>query len=691
MALLATGFWAVSGSALAQTHADSTAATTDSLRIPHLTSAGTLRAARARADSLRLSRADSLAAARALAAAAAAVQAPVGWVGERKLGSASIEDALRQRRPVLLEELPVFGSAQGPLRAPDGGGTIRILVPGGRDERTTDETLVGSTGLGWGVPSLATALDDPRADAVDPIDLDALSFPSQRVSYRLPGETLLRPVPIGPGPEADASTLRSRAPRTTLFYGKGKGDVVATGVRIQTIAWGRRLYASYARQQADGVDPIENTLSDRYAVRADLIRLMDHRLEADALLFKRSIRDSMSGDPSDRGGAEWERSHAALTATHDGERWSDAVRFRASKDKATSRVSFGANSSIGGSRERWKFPTLSVEASTAFRPDSTWTWVFDAAAASREISYRTDSLPQFRPRRGDLRGHLGLRVGHPTGAGAGFDAAYDARETQPGFLDGRISGWSAPRAIRGRLDLESTHERPSWVDLLQPPTTLTFTSPIDFTTSFLVRAGDPSLRPRRLTGAVGAASLVTGALRVELTGSLRRVTDDFGWDLSADSSLGGYTLRSEARLRGDGWLSCASGGWEFRKGPLHTRGVAWVRGGPDSLSPRAGAPPRVALEATADVRFVLFQGDLPIRLGVESHARGPRRGLVDEAGQVLWDGTAGADLGPAGVFLRIRNAFDHRVGSALLDPYASEWSPLPGRAFSFGVVWNLVD
>src|SRR5258705_7578964 len=100
---------------------------------------------------------------------------------------------------------------------------------------------------------------------------------------------------------------------------------------------------------------------------------------------------------------------------------------------------------------------------------------------------------------------------------------------------------------------------------------------------------------------------------------------------------------------------------------------------------------RRALDASLELRFVLFQGDLPLRFGVESHARGPRRGLIREAGQITWDGTLSADFGSAGAYLRVQDLFDRRPGSAIWDPAHPEGAPMPRRLIQAGVGWNLLD
>jgi len=612
----------------------------------------------------------------------------IDLIEERKAGAASLENVLPMRWAVFLSPLPLFGPAQGSLALPDGGGPVRVDGWIRDGERATDESLIGSTSLGWGAPWLAFALDDPRTDGTDLLDLDSIQTPAEPGGFRGPGELLADPAPRGPSyPAAPGDSTRSGVSRTTILYRKGSGDSQLTGARFQTGVFRRRLYASYTRNQADGWAPLDRSVSSRYALRLELGRWAAHRFALEGLIYERSIQDSSGGT------SEWDRRHLALRAAHEGERWSDAWRFRLGSTKETWALSQDvALSPEAGARERWEFPTASAEGSVSYRTDSATTWITSFQAASRKIVYRTGASPAFEPRRGEARAVLGGRRALGGASGVGFDAAYDTRERQPSFWDGRVSLWSSAGGARGRLDLESAHDRPSWVDLLTPATLHTFESPTTFVLTQLSRSGDPALRPRRLSGALGIVGLTPlRGLDLELSGSYRRVTDDFGWNVSADTSGGMAQVTSAAGERGSGWLSHGAVGWEFKRGAIRARGVGWIRGGPDSLAPQAGSPPRRALDSALDLRIVLFQGDLPLRFGVESHARGPRQGLIREAGQVTWDGTLSADFGSAGVYFRVEDVFDRRAGSAIWDPTLPSGAPMPGRTFQAGVSWNLLD
>jgi len=612
----------------------------------------------------------------------------------RKLGAASLEEAVLLHRAAVISVLPISGPMEGSLALPDGGGPIRLSTPWMDPQRATDEHLIGSIAYGWGAPWMAFALDDPRGEEVEALDLDSLRFPLERTSFLGPGEALTRLVPRGPAFPAPGDTTGHGVSRTTLLYQRGHGNAQLEGIRLQTTAFRRRLYASYTRNEADGWAPLLSAKTSRYALRAELGRIASHRFELEGVLHDRTIEDSVSaGDAFETPGKnEWERRHVALSASRAGERFSDSWRFGIGKEKETWLLSTDLNRSPdAGTRERWEFPTLAAEGTITWRPTSRVAWITSLRAASRKLLHQMNVPPTLESRRGEARAHAGVRLALGPEAGAGLDAAYDARETEAAFWDARGSLWAGASRLRGRLDLESAHERPTWVDLLTPASLHDFFGP-DGIQSRLIRSGDPTLKPRRLTGPLGSAVFTPfEGLDLELSGSARRVTDDFGWNVSADTSGGFYDVSSIAGPRGSGWVSHAALGWELRRGPVRLRGVGWIRGGPDSLSPQSGSPPRRAIEAAAAWRLVLFKGDLPLRFEVQSHARGPRRGLIREPGRVTWDGSVSADFGSAGAFLRVRDVFDRRPGSAIWDPARPSGAPTPGRALQFGVSWNLLD
>src|SRR4029077_9230536 len=102
-------------------------------------------------------------------------------------------------------------------------------------------------------------------------------------------------------------------------------------------------------------------------------------------------------------------------------------------------------------------------------------------------------------------------------------------------------------------------------------------------------------------------------------------------------------------------------------------------------------PPRRALDASLESRVTLFQGDLPLRFQWRAHALGPRRGLISEPSTVLWDGALNVDLDQAGLFFEFDNVFDRATQSGVYEIESGRGAPAPGRAFHFGIVWNLLD
>jgi hypothetical protein len=240
------------------------------------------------------------------------------------------------------------------------------------------------------------------------------------------------------------------------------------------------------------------------------------------------------------------------------------------------------------------------------------------------------------------------------------------------------------------LDLESAMERPTWIDLWTPFRVDTLET--DTSSIFFARGGNPSLKARRETGATGFAALdLGGGLRVAAAGAAHHVTHDFGWTEEVAPAAGPIAVTDRALPRGDGWISFASLTLTMSAGPVGARAVGWVRGGSDRLTPRAGSPPSRALDAEAGVRRRLFGGDLLARLSAAAHVLGPRRGLVREPAQAVWDAAMELDFGAAGGVLGFNNVFDRRVGSGVFDVETGLAEPLPGRTFHFGIVWNLLD
>ena len=637
--------------------------------------------AQAPPDSVAQARRDSFALVQPGGAAPDTSRARIDLVRERTQGAASLEEILRLRRATFLQSLPIYGPPQGTLLLADGGGPIHPASHRQESDGSTDRTAMGSTTLSWGVPDLAAALDDSRGTGLEVLDLDALDFPLERSAFQGPEEALTTPASLGPAYDTrNAPKNANQEARSTLFYRNGDGGDLATGARFLLPAWGRSFYGSYTRLQGGGLDPLRDSESIHYTLQADLPRFLSRDFTLGWRQLKREITDWSGGR------AEWERRQLSLRASRQGATMSEFWAVRLSDSKRT-------QIAPDASRERWSLPEALLTGTTEWRHSASLTWIASGEVLSQRVSYRIGALPEFDPRREAARIHIGVR--HPTGArsGVGADAAYDARETEPSLWDARVSVWCETTKFEGRLDVESAHERPTWIDRLTPPRTLfqSFDDPSLAYVQFL-RSGDASLGARTLQGSVASATYAPGrGFSLEPSASLHRVTNDFGWDLSREVRGDTLFIEDLARVRGSGWVSHASLGWNLRWRALLGRGVGWIRGGPDALSPRGSSPPRRALDAGVAARRALFQGDLDLRLGMEAHARGARHGTIEEPAQVTWDATINGEIGESSIFFRFDDVFDRTVGSGVFTPDRISGSPLPGRSFRMGVVWNLAD
>jgi len=347
-----------------------------------------------------------------------------------------------------------------------------------------------------------------------------------------------------------------------------------------------------------------------------------------------------------------------------------------------------------GSRERWEFPEWSLWWNGELGSARGWTPLASLHADSRRVELALEGDPLFAPRREEARVAAGLRRSLGRAGGAEANVAVDWREASPTLLEGRLSTWGETSRASGRIDFEWAHERPSWVDLFSPERVASVPPPSAFYPKALrlSRSGDPSLEARRLAGALARGSYaLSRALKFEAEGAVRRLDDDFGWELSRLETVDTLFVDVRAAPRGDGWVSHGAISLLFQPGPVRLHGLGWARGGPDRLSPRAGSPPRFGADGAAAVRLSLFHGDLPVDLGFELHAQGPRRGTVREPARAVLDGSIHADFGPAGAFFEFDNVLDHRVPSAIYDVANDRAVPMPGRALRFGVVWYLLD
>ena len=614
---------------------------------------------------------------------------------QRKAGDASLESALRGRRATLLLPLPLFGAVTGALSVPDAGSRIRTFPLGTVADVATDRTLVAAKPYGIGVLDLAAVLDNPRADGVETLDLIALSRGLRPEPFDRAGALLAEPVAervfarVVPG-----EGRRERRAKSALYYGNGHGGILDTGARFVSPALGKGIGGSYARHEADGISPLHHAVSARYALAGGLPRLLHHDLWVEGEIFNATVEDEAdsvnpytSAIETLLGRAEIASRSLTLHASSVGEGRLSRWTLRAGEAKRT-RVR------PDGSRERWEFPEWSLRWNGELGTTRGWTPLAWLRADSRRVELVTQGDPLFAPRREEARVGAGLRRSLGRAAGAEGNLAVDWREASPRLLEGRLSAWGEGSRASGRIDLELAHERPSWVDLLSPDRIVTVPSPSAFYPKALriSRSGDPSLEPRRLAGALarGAYSL-SRALRIDVEGSVRKLNDDFGWEVSRLETVDTLFVDVRAAPRGDGWVSHGAAGFLVQPGPVRLRGLGWARGGPDRLSPRAGSPPRYGADGAASLRLSLFHGDLPVDVGFEAHARGPQRGIVREPALAVLDGFIHADFGPAGAFFQLDNALDRHAPSAIYDVAGDVAVPMPGRAFRFGVVWYLFD
>lgn len=616
----------------------------------------------------------------------------VDFEEQRKRGDASLERALQGRRAALFLPLPLFGTPIGSLTLPDAGSRLRVAPLGTVADAATDRTLIAAKPYGVGLFDLAVSLDEPRADGVEPLDLIELRRTLRPEPFDRAGALLAMPAAeraITRGISGEGR--RDRRTKSALYYSKGDAGVLDTGARFVSSSVGKGIGGSYARHEADGVAPLHQAVSSRYALAAGLPGALRHSLWVEGNIFEWTVEDEAirvnpltSALETVLGRAEISSRSLTLHGRATGgslSRWA----IRAGEAKRT-RVE------PDGRRERWEFPEWSLEWNGELGPSRGWTPLASLRADSRKVEFASDSIPLFAPRREEARAGAGLRRSLGQSGGIEGNVAVDWRETAPTLVEGRLSTWADGSRASGRLDLEWAHERPSWVDLLSPGSVEIIPDPTFTKRLRLARSGDPSLKARRLAGALARGSYaVSRAFSLGAEGSVRRVDDDFGWGVSRLDTVDTLFVETRAVRRGDGWVSHGAISFLVRPGLLKLRGLGWARGGPDRLSPQAGSPPRYGADAGAAIRLSLFQGDLPVEVGLDLHAQGPRRGIVREPGSATWDASVRADFGSAGAFFEFDNVLDREVPSALFDAVADRAVPMPGRSFQFGIVWYLFD
>jgi len=619
------------------------------------------------------------------------IPSTVDFEAQRKRGEVSFDAALLGRRAALFQPLPLYGAPQGFLSTPDAGSPIRTDRLGVVADAATDRTVVDTGAYGLGVPDLSIAFTDPRGDNVEPMDMTALSSSLKPGPFDRAGGLLAEPE----GRWASSGAMPGGAPKATrtksaLYYGNGDSGEKEVGVRFVMPSLGEGIAASYARHEADGTSPLNHAQSTRYAGAIGLPRFLSHSFWIEGKSMDRDIEvDILRVDPQTSdltivlGSAQTSAGDVSLHGRAAGEDWQSQWLLRNGLAKRT-------QVDPDSGRVEWDFPEWGLQWQGTKR-GPVWTGTAYVTASSRHIQYDGPETV-FDVGRAAARVGVGVRRALGAGAGLGFDLAPDFRETEPALLNARLSYWRENPRFSARVDLETAHERPSWVDLLTPVHVISVPR-IDYTgTLQLSVSGDPTLGARRLDGGLAAASYrASKSLTLAATGSLRHVENDFGWNLYGAAFLDTLYLANVAQHRGDGWTSHGSLNTEFRARWLTVRALAWARGGPSDLTPRSGSPPRYGGEGAADLRTVLFRGDVALTLGMRGRASGPRAGILELPGQASWDAAIRADFGQAAAFMEWMNVFDNRVASAMVGLYGDGTVLMPGTAFHFGFVWYLFD
>jgi len=214
-----------------------------------------LRAVAAVRDSIRFARAvqDSARSVLAHRDSVWADRAGLQFEEQRKRGEISLEHAWVGRRGAILRGLPLAGIPVGTLSVPDAGSPIRTEPPGSEGIPATDRPLVSAMPFGLGIVDLPVALDSPRAEGEEPLDLVEVEAAPVPGPYRRAGELLADPaaeqVFVHAMPGTDAHYRRARS---ALYYGNGDEGELDTAARFASATFGWGIAGSYARHEADG-------------------------------------------------------------------------------------------------------------------------------------------------------------------------------------------------------------------------------------------------------------------------------------------------------------------------------------------------------------------------------------------------------------------------------------------------------
>ena len=617
----------------------------------------------------------------------------IDFDAQRKRGDVTLEAALQGRRAAAIAALPLAGAPTGSLFEPGSGVRWEPGADRPPGEGATDRAWIVGAPYGIGFFDSHTSIVDPASEGRDVLDWTAIDSSTEPRPFRRADALLTGPEPASslagamPGQPVD-----SRRPKSAIYYSNGDFGELVTGARFASPALGRGIGAAYSRHEANGVAPLSNSIGSRYAGAVGLPGALGHSFWVDGWLFERTIKDealqadAFSDIQTVLGRSEAKTKTISLHGRAVGARATSQWAVRGARAKRT-RVE------PDGRRERWEFPEWSLAWTGTWSVDSTWTAVAGVDAAARRVEYADATGAAFSSRKDQGRLVFGARRAWGQTSGLAADAAWDVRASDAALWDARLSLWKEAARASGRIDLESAHERPTWIDRLTPARTLTATRLPDFAKTLrLTRAGDTALEARRLSGATAQGAIeLSRALSLSGSAALRRVTNDFGWDLTRAESADSLLVNVAARQRGDGWTSYAALGFSARTGTAALRGLGWARRDADALTPRAGSPPAWGLEGAFDVGITLFHGDLPLVLGIEAHVVGKRDGLIQDEAGATFDGALRADFGNAGAFLEWQNLFDRRYRSALYDLSEDRGVLMPARALHFGLVWYLLD
>jgi hypothetical protein len=611
-------------------------------------------------------------------------------------GRTSARSQFREQRPYVAAALPLWSEAFDTPVAADAG------IPfGAWRTRATDRTPVSGYLLAFGVPNAATAIGFPGRPANDPFLVTRWSIPTTRSPMERAGELLAAPVPT----LWWESSLRDRSARATpttsaVAYERGEGGLDQVGARFSSTTLGPGFAGGYTRRAADGAGALFRATEVRYAVAMALPRLGAWEGWIDADLATRRIESA--GEDAAEGRvlsteALVDDRRAALHLERRAGRMEQRLAVGTERAKHTSIDRFGA-------RERWSEPATDAAAELRWKPSAGWTWLATARGARRVFHYRAGPAPTVtgaidEDRRGTLgEGRVGLGVrrerARPSLTRRWIaDLAYDAREGDRGVLDARLGGEIEGARAGLRLDLESAHQRATLEDRFFPERedyfedVLVLPKPVRYASS-----GNSALRPRKLNGVVAAAEWRPGRLlQLSASGSARYVVDDFGWELSRRETADSIFVDDRAVVRGSGWTSHLSAAVTLSWRSFRGRALGWARGGSESLSPRAGSTPRTGGDASVEAAAVLFEGDLPLRIGLEAHVAGARKAPLEAPSLAVFDASVRADFTDAGLFLRLEDLFDRRPPSGLYEIATDAGVPTTGRRLRFGVVWHLLD